>query len=105
MIYGLYATSMVTAAAYDGARLVAGADVGVAPTDRAAAEVQAEAHIRDLLGEYGRDRLRIRWEPDPRDVVLVVSADHPSFLPAAVRRPLRLSHVERTIRVRVEGQL
>lgn len=99
VLLSLYATSTVTAAAFDAARLVAG---GAAETDRAAAARDAEAHARRLLGRYGT-RVRFDWSATTVDeVVLRVQASTPSLVPIAVRRPLRLDTVDRTVRVRVE---
>lgn len=100
VLYNLYATSAVTAAAYDGARIAAGSDAAGDP----AKLHSAEDHVRRVLGRYGRERLRLAWENDPqgRDVILRVSADNPSFLPKGLRAPLGLHTVERTVRVRIE---
>lgn len=101
VLYNLYATSAVTAATYDGARLAAGADAGGEPRARA----EAEAHVRSVLGGYGRDRIELEWQDDPagRDVVLTVVARNPSFLPSALRAPLGFDRIERTVRVRIEA--
>lgn len=102
VLYNLYATSAVTAAAYDGARLAAGFDAAGDPEALRA----AEDHVRSVLGRYGRDRLRVVWMDDPldRDVILRVSADNPSFLPRHLRAPLGLDTVDRTVRVRIERE-
>ncbi len=94
VLYNLYATSAVTAAAFDGARLVAGAD--------GATRAEAAAHVKEILGEYGSERVEVSFASDPADVVLTVRADNPSFLPAALRAPLGLDRIERTVRVRIE---
>lgn len=94
VVFHLYATSVVTAATFDGARLVAASD-GVA-------EDQAEAHVRGLLGRYGEESVEVSFEPDPDDVVLTVVARSPSILPATLRRPMRMDRIERTVRVRIE---
>ena len=96
VIYNLYATSAVTAAAFDGARLAAGSDAG--PDGRA----EAAAHVKAVLGRYGSERVAVSFQPDPDDVVLRVVADNPSFLPLALRRPLGFDTIDRTVRVRVE---
>lgn len=100
VLFNLYATSAVTAATYDGARLAAGSDAIDDPDGQAAAEQQ----VRALLGRYGRERVELTWRDDPsgRDVVLTVRAENPSFLPRALRRPLGLDTIERTVRVRAE---
>ena len=102
LVLNLYATSTVTAAAFDGARIVAGARGG------AAAEADAEAHIRSLLSRYAaRGHLDLHWsyrdtdnEPGPDVVALTVDADHPTRLLAVF--PIPYQHVERTITVRME---
>ncbi len=97
VVYGLYTTSAVTAATYDAARLVAGSD--------SVPRARAEEHVREVLGRYGRDHVRLRWEEDPDDVVLTVVADNPSFLPEGVRRPMGLDQITRTVRVRIEREI
>ena len=102
LVLNLYATSTVTAAAFDGARIVAGAHGG------ATAEAEAEAHIRSLLSRYAAaGRLDLHWsyrdtdaEPGPDVVALTVDADHPTRLLAVF--PIPYQHVERTITVRME---
>jgi hypothetical protein len=102
LVLNLYATSTVTAAAFDGARMVAGAHGGEA------SEAAAEAHVRELLAGYDRaGSLDLRWEyrdtdaePGPDVVALTVDADHPTRLLALV--PLPFQHVVRTITVRME---
>lgn len=97
LAYDLYATSAVTSAAYDAVRVVAGAD---AAHDDAARE-RAEADVRRVLGRYG-DRVTFSWEVTDVAVALRVQATNPSFLPAALRRPMRLDSVDRTVRARIE---
>lgn len=92
--FHLYATSVVTAATFDGARLAA-ASGGLADHD-------AEAHVRRLLGRYGGEQLEVRFASHPDDVVVTVVARSPSVLPAALRRPMRMDRIERTVRVRIE---
>jgi len=102
LVLNLYATSTVTAAAFDGARIVAGAHGG--PD----AEGEAEAHIRSLLSRYASaGRLDLTWdyrdtdaEPGPDVVALTVDADHPTRLFALF--PIPYQHIERTITVRME---
>ncbi len=100
VLYNLYATSAVTAAAYDGARLAAGFEAAGDPQ----AQRAGEAHVRSILGRYGRDRIALSWPDDPtgRDVVLTISADNPSFLPRTLRAPLGFDTIRRTVRVRLE---
>ena len=97
VLFNLYATSAVTAAAFDGARLAAGAGGG----DREA----AEAHVHEVLGAYAaRPGFSLTWLDDPtgESVVLRVRASNPGFLPRAVRAPIGFDTIERTVRVRIE---
>ena len=101
LVLNLYATSVVTAVAFDAARIVAGSD------GDAAAEVEAERHVRDVLHGYG-EGLRLTWayrdtdgRPGPDVVALTVSADSPTRLVAAV--PLPFQHISRTVIVRLES--
>ena len=97
VLFNLYATSAVTAAAFDGARLAAGSG-----GDREA----AEAHVHEVLGAYAaRDGFSLTWRDDPagEDVVLTVRARNPGFLPRAVRAPMGFDTIERTVRVRIES--
>jgi hypothetical protein len=95
--YDLFATSAVSAAAYDAARVVAGADA----QGRSEARAAAEAEARRVLGRYG-DRVSFTWRIDADVVELRVVAVNPGFLPAAVRQPLGADVVDRTVRMRVE---
>lgn len=92
VVYDLFATSAVTAAAYDAARVVAGSEGDV---------VRAEADARRALGAYGR-RVRFDWVVDLEVVAVRVRAAHPGFVPTGLRRPLGIDAVDRTVRVRVE---
>ena len=97
VLFNLYATSAVTAAAFDGARLAAGGGGG----DREA----AEAHVHEVLGAYSRrPGFDLTWEEDPagEHVILRVRAENPGFLPTALRRPMGFDTIERTVRVRIE---
>lgn len=102
LVLNLYATSTLTAVAFDGARIVAGADGGTV------AEAEAEAHIRGMLDGYTRaGSLELSWEyldtdaqPGPDAVALTVDADHPTRLLRGL--PLPFQHVSRTVVVRME---
>ena len=99
LLFNLYATTVVTAVAFDAARVVAGADVG---TDGDGGQAVAEASARRLLGRYGR-RVTFDWrQSDDDTVVLRVRADNPSFVVRAWAGSLGFDHIDRTVRVRVE---
>lgn len=98
--YHLYATSVVTAAAFDGARLAAGAS--------SAGDVEGAArdHVVELLGAYGREHVEmLEVERDGDVVALRVVATNPGFLPSSLRRPMGLDRIDRTVRVRVEREV
>ncbi|HEX2849575.1 MAG TPA: hypothetical protein VHN98_03445 [Acidimicrobiales bacterium] len=101
VVYDLYATSVVTAAAWDGARIAAGAAAAGDPSGQAS----AEDHVRDVLGAYGRDRVRMTWGGDTETIALRVQAKNPSFLPPALKRPLGIDSIDRTVRVHIEQEV
>ena len=86
----LYAASTVTAAAFDGARLVAGSD--------AVTIDDAEAHVRSLLGDQ---RVEFEWVLGDEVVALTVIAERPTRLLRDVALPF--DTIERTVRVRREA--
>ena len=102
LVLNLYATSLVTAAAFDAARVVAGGDGGPG------AEAAAEEHARSLLEGYeGEEALRFSWRytstdgDDLADVVrLRVVAHHPTRLLPSVGLPFQ--RLDRTFTVRIE---
>ena len=95
LLFNLYATSSVTAAAYDAARMVAadGGDPATVP--------DAEAHAREVLGRYA-ERVRFDWErSDDTTVRLHVAADNHNPLFSGLGLTA-LQRVDRTVEVRVE---
>ena len=101
ILFNLYATSMVTSAAHEAARHVAGY---ASATDRCAAVGDAEAGFVDALGEYGEDgNATLTWDCAGPDVVSVrVVAEHPTVLPARMAGLVDLARMDRTIVVRIE---
>lgn len=101
ILFNLYATSMVTAAAHDAARQVAGF---AASGDRCGAVDDAEADFVERLGDYGTaGHATLEWVCTDPDVVTVrVIARHPSILPARLAGLGTLAELDRTIRIRVE---
>lgn len=98
ILLGLYTTSLVTAAAFDAAKLAAGAG---ARADVEGARAAAEATARRLLGPTGQ-RARFTWSDDADSVVLRVQAPRPSLLGERVVGPIGLGDIDRTVRVRIE---
>ncbi len=97
VLVGLYATSVVTAATYDAAKVLAGADGGNSALGRA----NAEAGARRQLGRYGQ-KTSFGWENDAEVVRLHVQAPRPTLLPRSLVSGVGLSDIERTVTVRVE---
>lgn len=99
LLTNLYATSVVTSAAHDGARMAAEAD-----RDHQAPVVRREVehHVRTVLGRYG-ERVELDWRGTTDDqVVLRVRADNPSLLLRSLGGELPFTRIDRTVRVRVE---
>lgn len=103
LLFNLYATSVVTSTAYDGARQVAAADVDHHdPVAVEQARAEAEAHMRDLLGRYG-ERVTFDWSASTADTVaLRVRARNPRLTFAGLGHRLGFDEVERTVSMRVE---
>jgi hypothetical protein len=101
ILFNLHATSMVTAAAHDAARDVAGFR---SSDDRCAATIEAEEDFTEQLGSYGdAGYARLQWTCTDSDTVSVrVIAVHPSILPRRLSGLLSLSELDRTIEVRIE---
>ena len=100
LLFGLYASSTVTAVASDAAGRAAAAD---APP-LAAIEEQA----RSSLGEVG-ETASFTWSAEDTDrdgapdtVVLEVVARPPRFLPRSIGGAIGLDEIRRTVRVRLE---
>ena len=95
VILRLYATSVVTAAANDAARQVAGSRGGPSAIEG------AEHLARAMLGRYGQ-AMTFDWSATDTDsVVLRVTAGSPHVLPA-LTSAARLDRVDRTVKVRIE---
>lgn len=97
LLTNLYATSVVTAVAFDAARVVAGAEAGGQPE----AAARAEADARRLLGRYS-DRVSFDWQVDGDVVALRVRAYNPRLVLPALPGALGFDDVDRTVRVRLE---
>ena len=101
LVLNLYGTSVVTAAAFDAARLRAGSRGTVA------SELDAERHARQLLDGYRSEQLSMTWDYSDTDgdggpdvVTLRVVAEHPTDLVGGVRLPFQ--RLDRTVTVRLE---
>lgn len=90
----LYATSMVTSAAFSAAQQVA-----TTPVNQAAQVPVATADARHMLGGFGTGHTRFVWKQvNGTQVVLQVTAKSPGFLPL----PLGFLRIQRTVTVRTE---
>lgn len=101
-LVALFARSTATDAAYEGARLVAGArtphDDSVLPE---AARLHAEQVVRDQLGRFGAG-VELDWSTTTWDTIeLTVRARPPGFLWSSLGS-IAPATIERTVRVRVE---
>jgi Flp pilus assembly protein TadG len=103
ILVGLYGRSVVTSAAYDGARSVAGARVDHRDPDAvAAAQATAVDRMRRQLGDVG-SRATFDWSASDADtVVLRIQADNPRFSFPGFSGPLATDHIDRTVTARVE---
>lgn len=101
ILFNLYATSMVTSAAHEAARTVAGFD---AEGDRCAAVAAAEAQFVETLGDYGEaGHAELIWEcSDPEVVTVRIVAQHPTILPRRLAGLIELGRLDRTITVLIE---
>jgi hypothetical protein len=97
VLLGLYTTSVVTAATYDAARIVAGADAGTG----ASARDHAEAGARRQLGRAGHD-MTFAWAVDDDAVRLTVRVKRPTLLPRSLATGVGLGDIVRTVQVRTE---
>lgn len=100
LLFGLYASSTVTAVAHDAARRAASSD---APP---LAHIEAEA--RRNLGAVG-STASFRWgvldaDGDGLDdtIVLEVAARPPRFVPPSIGATVGMDEIRRTVRVRIE---
>ena len=99
LLFNLYATSVVTSAAYDAARSVATAPSQPATQRQVDAAVD---HARSLLGKYS-DRVVFDWDLSDPDVVrLHVHAVNPRLLAPPLDHLVGLDVIDRTVVVRVE---
>jgi hypothetical protein len=92
----LHATSVVTAVAFDAARMVSGYDGG------SAGEAQARAEAERMLGRWGQ-QVQLSFDGSSRDeVVLSVRARSPALLPRVWGDLTGIGRIERDIRLRRE---
>lgn len=103
LLFGLYATSTVTAVAHDAAQRAA--------THGAPPLAQIEADARGNLGQVGSSAAFI-WSSDDADgdgiddtVVLEVIARPPRFVPPSIGGAVGLDQIRRVVRVRHEQEI
>lgn len=102
LLFNLYATSAVTAAAHDAAHMVASGDLDHDdPVAMEWATADAEAAARSLLGRYG-ERASFSWAFDDDHVTLTVTATHPPLAVHHVSGVFGLNEVVRSVTVRRE---
>ena len=98
LLVGLWGRSVVTAAAYDGARHVAGRQ---GQRNIGAAQQEAVDRIHQQLGGIG-EHANITWRLSADTVEVRIEADNPRFLSPTIAGPLATDHIDRTVIVRVE---
>jgi hypothetical protein len=102
LLFNLYATSAVTAAGLDAARVVAAGQVDHSdPVFLQAATVRAEAKARAVLGRYG-DHVSFGWQIDNEFVQLHLRVKNPRVFFGRLDRAIGFDTFDRTVKVRVE---
>lgn len=102
VMFNLYATTVVTSAAFNAARIVAGYD---SAAGRCAATAAAEREFWRELGVYRTSgSATLTWDcANTEAVSLEVQARHPTILPASLSGLTGLGRMNRTVEVRVEA--
>jgi len=102
LLFNLYATSAVTAASLDAARIVASQRVDHGSgASVAQAQSEAETRARAVLGRYG-DHVSFTWAVDDERVRLRVQVRNPRVFFAGFDQAIGFDTIERTLEVRVE---
>lgn len=103
LLMNLHTTSMVSSAAYEAARVAAGASVERSDSASVVAGRQrGEQRARTLLGRYG-EQVQFDWSASTPDmVVLRARASSPRFTLPGLPARLGFDDIDRTVRVRVE---
>jgi len=102
LLFNLYATSAVTAAGLDAARVVAAERVDHADSAAVqAAKNQAEAKARAVLGRYG-DKVSFQWVVGEDVVQLHLRVTNPRVFFGRLDSAIGFDTIDRTINVRVE---
>lgn len=102
LLFNLYATSALTAAGLDAARVVAAERVDHAdPAGVQAATARAEAKARSVLGRYG-NHVTFGWQIDDDFVRLHLRVTNPRVFFGRLDSAIGFDTVDRTIQVRVE---
>ena len=100
-MYALYARSMLTNAAHDAARHVAGY---ASAASRDTARATEDQRFREHTG-LDNAHARLEWAPDDGEVVTVrVVARPPSMIPHALSDLLGVGMTDRTVHTRVERE-
>jgi hypothetical protein len=101
LLYGLYASSTITAVVHDAAQRAA--SPGAPPLETIEAEARAD------LGQVG-EAASFDWAREDTDgdgvedtVVLRVVADPPRFVPRSLGDSVGMGPIDRTVRVRLEA--
>jgi hypothetical protein len=102
LLFNLYATSAVTAAGLDAARVVAAQRVDHSNAGSVrAAKGQAESKARSVLGRYGH-KVSFTWQVDDDVVRLHLRVTNPRVFFGHLDAAIGFDRIDRTITVRVE---
>lgn len=91
VMWSLYATSVVTGAAYDAGRVAA----------RTGDPAAGQARFENTIGEYDAD-VAITMPAGPGVVTVVITGENPTVLPDRFARVLPFGTINRTVEVRNE---
>ena len=101
-LVAVFTRTMVTDAAYEGARLVAGARVAQNdPNAVRRARQDAEVVVRSMLGRFG-DTVQLDWRASSSDTVTLRVRARPVGFAFVTLRALMPRIFDRTVHVRVE---
>lgn len=96
VLVGLYASTVVSSAAFDAARIMASPGAAQDPLARA----RAEAAAKHDLGRSG-STASFDWQARDDAIVLTLTASRPTMLPSSITA-ITDKTISRTVRVRVE---
>lgn len=101
LLFGLYASSVITANGFDAAREAAAYQAAMGSASTSAPTARAEARARARLGRYS-ERVHFDWSGSSDDTIRLRLQSSPPDLMIFGGGPAKFVAVDRTIVVRVE---